>query len=190
MLRLFRAIGLMTTAVSAGMGGCASPPVSTEVKESLAPTGKLRVGVYPGSPSSLLKDPSGEDRGITVDLGKALAARLGVPYEQVELSRVAEVLEALQAGRVDVTVTNATAARAKDMDFSEQILAIELGYLVPEGSPVASLADVDRPGVRVGVTQGGTSHRVLPARFQHATVVPASSLQMAIDLMKAGKIDT
>lgn len=190
MCRFFRAIGLMTAAVSLGMGGCASPPASIEVRNALAPTGKLRVGVYPGSPSSMLKDPSGEDKGITVDLGKALAARLGVPYEQVELARVAEVLEALKAERVDFTFTNATAARAKELDFSEPILAIELGYLVRTGSPVASIADVDRPGVRVGVTQGGTSHRVLPARFKNATVVPASSLKMAIDLMKSGKIDT
>ena len=189
-VRFFRAIGLVTAAVSLGIGGCANPPVAPEVRQTLAPTGKLRVGVYPGSPSSMLKDPSGEDKGITIDLGKALAARLGVPYEQVEFARVAQVLEALKTGRVDFTFTNATAARAKEMDFAEPIVDIELGYLVLPGSPVTSTADVDRPGIRVGVTEGGTSHRVLPARFKNATVVPASSLKVAVDLMKSGKIDT
>jgi polar amino acid transport system substrate-binding protein len=56
MIRFFRSLGI---------GGCASIPVSMEVRQTLAPTGKLRVGVYPGSPSSMLKDPSGEDKGIT-----------------------------------------------------------------------------------------------------------------------------
>ena len=189
MIRFLRAIGLVTTAVSLGIGGCASTPVSTQVKQSLAPTGKLRVGVYPGSPSSMLKDPSGEDKGITIDLGKALAARLGVPYEQIEFPRIAQVLDALKAGAIDFTFTNATAARAEEMDFAEPVVGIELGYLVLPGSPVVSVADVDRPGIRIGVTEGGTSHRVLPARFKSASVVPASSLKAAVDLMKAGKID-
>lgn len=189
-VRFLRALGLVSAAVSLGIGGCSSSPVSPEARQALAPTGKLRVGVYPGSPSSMLKDPSGEDKGITIDLGRALAARLGVPYEQVEFARVAEVLEGLKAGRIDFTFTNATAARAQEMDFAAPIVDIELGYLVLAGSPVTSVADVDRAGIRVGVTQGGTSHRVLPARFKNATVVPASSLKVAVDLMKSRKIDT
>ena len=82
-------------------------------RQALAPTGKLRVGVYPGSPTSLVKEaPASEARGVSVDIGKELARRLGVPYEQVEFPRVAAVLEALKAGQVDFTVTNATPARA------------------------------------------------------------------------------
>ncbi len=75
------------------------------------------------------------------------------------------------------------------MDFSGNVLDIELGYLVRAGSPVASFADVDRPGIRIGVTEGGTSHRVLPSQFRHATVVPASSMKNAIEMLASGKVD-
>ena len=65
------------------LAGCAAGPVAPtqELRSLLAPTGKLRVGVYPGSPSSFIKDKeTGENRGLTYDLGKELARRLGVPF--------------------------------------------------------------------------------------------------------------
>lgn len=185
----FQHLSLAPSIVPPATAGSAGAAVTPEIRQSLAPTGRLRVGVYPGSPSSLLKGPDGDDRGIAVDLGKALAARLGVPYEQVEFSRPAEVLEALKAGSADFNFTNATAERAKVIDFGPAIVGIELGYLVLPGSPVVSM-DVDRPGIRIGVTEGGTSHRVLPARLKHAAIVPAASLAQAAELLKSGRIDT
>src|SRR5882757_4675616 len=75
-----------------------------EIRQALAPSGKLRVGVYPGSPFSMVRDPvSGEMKGIAVELGKALAMRLGVAYEQVEFRRPGEIYEALKVGQVDMT---------------------------------------------------------------------------------------
>jgi polar amino acid transport system substrate-binding protein len=102
----------------AACAGTQSTPTQ-EVRQALAPTGKLRVGVYPGSPFSMVRDPaSGETKGVTVEVGRELAKRLGVPYEQVEFGRIGEVLEAVKAGKVDVTLANATLARAKDFDLS------------------------------------------------------------------------
>jgi polar amino acid transport system substrate-binding protein len=181
--------------------GCASPPVtptaavtptapSAQERQALAPGGRLRVGVYLGSPSSLVRDANGASRGVTVELGQALARRLGVPYEQVEFPRVAAVLDALKAGQVDFTVTNATPTRAAEMDFSAPLLALELGYLVLPGSRVASAADVDQPGVRVGVSQGSTSQGTLTRALQHASVVPAPSLQRAAEMLSARQLDT
>jgi polar amino acid transport system substrate-binding protein len=90
---------------------------------------------------------------------------------------------------VDFTVTNATPARAKDADFTVPILGIELGYLVPAGSPVSTLADVDRPGIRVGVTEGGSSHSTLSREFKHAAVVGAPTLKVAIEMLAERKVD-
>lgn len=174
------------------LAACSSAPVAptAQQKSVLAPTGKLRVGVYPGSPSSMLKDPAtGETRGLAYELGQELASRLGVPFEPVVYPRVAEVLEGIKAGAVDITITNATAIRAKDMDFSQHLLDVELGYLVPPGSPVASRADLDKPGVRVGVSQGGTSQSVLSRELKSATVVPAPSVGAALDMLRARTID-
>ena len=118
---------------------------TAEVRQALAPTGKLRVGVYPGSPFSMIRDAaSGETKGLTVEVGKALAARLGVAYEAVEFQRAAEILAALKAGKIDVSLSNATPARAQEYGWTPPLLLIELGYLVLPGSPVTSFADVDR----------------------------------------------
>src|SRR5690349_2359513 len=91
-------------ALVAGCAGTATDPTARQV---LAPTGKLRVAVYPGSPTSMVKDASGETRGVAWDLGQALAARLGVPFEPVVFARPAEIVEGLKAGKADVTFTNA-----------------------------------------------------------------------------------
>ncbi|MFY9953126.1 transporter substrate-binding domain-containing protein [Bradyrhizobium sp.] len=164
--------------------------VAQNERELLAPTGRLRVGVYLGSPLSMVHDPAtGEARGLSVDLGKELANRLGVPFEQVTYQRVAEVLAAMKAGAVDFTISNATPARATDIAFSQTLLSLELGYLVPATSSVKTLADVNKSGVRVGVTKGSTSERTLPKILASASVVPAENLKQAIDLLARGELD-
>ena len=179
-------LGLLLTAC-ATMQSTAPP----EVRQALAPTGKLRVGVYPGSPFSMLRDAAtGETIGMTVEVGKTLAARLGVPYEPVEYQRAGEILAALKAGQIDVTIANATSARANEYDWMPPLMLIELGYLVPPGSRISVFADVDKPGVRVGVTQGGTTNRELAHELKNAKVVPAATLQGAIEMLAQGKIDT
>jgi polar amino acid transport system substrate-binding protein len=160
-------------------------------RQSLAPSGKLRVGVYPGSPYSMVRDPvSGEMKGIAVELGKALAMRLSVPYEQVEFPRPAEIYEALKAERIDMTIVNATPARADQFAWSQPLLLIELGFLAAAGLPVTTTpADVDRPGMRVGVTQGGTMNSTLVRELKNATVVPAATLKDGIEMLAQHKID-
>jgi polar amino acid transport system substrate-binding protein len=162
-----------------------------EVRQTLAPSGKLRVGVYPDSPFSMVRDPvSGETKGIAVELGRALAMRLAVPYEQIEFRRPAEIYEALKAGQIDMTVANATPARADEFAWSPPLMLIELGFLAPAGSPVSISADVDRPGVRVGVSQGGTMNNALARELKSATVVPTATLKDGIELLARHKIDT
>jgi polar amino acid transport system substrate-binding protein len=179
--------------VIVGHAGCASRPVepTAQDRQALAPTGKLRVGVYPGSPTSLVKEaPAGEARGVSVDIGKELARRLGVPYEQVEFPRVAAVLDALKAGQVDFTVTNATPARMVDMNFTAPLVELELGYLVVPGSRVTSIGDVDQPGIKVGVSQGSTSQATLSRQLRNAVVVPAPNLKAAGEMLSDGRVDT
>ena len=183
---------LLITVTTLLLTACATTHTapSTEVRTALAPTGKLRVGVYPGSPFSMLHDPAtGETRGVTVEIGKALADRLGVPYEQVEFPRIAQVLDALKAGRVDMTLANASPARAQDFEWTSPVLLIELGYLVMPDSKVTTITDVDRPGIRVGVTEGGTTNRELAHALKNAKVVPAATLDAAIDMLSQRRID-
>lgn len=176
-----------------GLVGCASAPATPDpqARASLAPTGALRVGVYAGSPTSLVVDAiSGAPRGVAVDIGMELARRLGVRYEQVEFPRPAAVLDALKAGRVDFTVTNATSARAADVDFTAPLVELELGYMVVSGSRVTSIAAVDQPGIRVGVSQGSTSQATLTRDLRLAAVVPTPSLKVAAEMLAKGELDT
>jgi ABC-type amino acid transport substrate-binding protein len=107
-----------------------------EVRQTLMPSGKLRVGVYSGSPFSMVRDPvSGEMKGMALELGKALAMRLDVPYEQVEFRRPAEIYEALKAGQIDVTIANATPARMDEFAWSPPLMLIELGFLALQVRP-------------------------------------------------------
>ncbi len=158
--------------------------------ERLAPTGRLRVGVYPGSPTSMVIDPATKQtHGLAHDLGEEFARQLNVPLDYITFQRVADIVEAIKKGDVDFTLTNATPARANDVAFSAPVLSIELGYLVPANSPISRADDIDRPGVRIGVTKGSTSERTLPARFKNATIVPAESVKLAIGMFDRGEID-
>ena len=185
-LLLSAAAGLL--AVTAG---CAiTPPVDPVIVKALAPTGTLRVGVYPGSPTSMVRDgKTGEKTGIALELGTALGRQLGVPVEVKEFTRLADVLVALKAGAVDFTFTNATEARARDMDFTAPLVRLELGYLVPADSSLKQVSDVDREGVRVGVAQGSTSQGVLTRAFKAAKVLPAPSIPQAQAMLRQGQLD-
>jgi polar amino acid transport system substrate-binding protein len=157
-------------------------------KELLAPSGHLRIGVYAGSPTSMVTDAgTGQKHGLTYDLGRELAARL--PTEYVTFPRIADVVDAMKQGQIDFTVTNATPARANVVSFSEPLLAIELGYLVPSNSSISSADQMDRSEIRIGVTKGGTSDRVLSAKFKNATIIAADSVKLAIELLRRGELD-
>ena len=181
---------LIVAGALAWRGVSSAIAVDSEPRLILAPSGVLRAGLYPGTPTSILPDAgSGEPRGVGYDLGKALARRLGVPYEPVVFAKNAEVLAAVKTGEVDVAFTNATAVRARDMDFGPPFLEIELGYLVPHGSALTTPAEVDAPGLRVGVTAGSSSDSTLSRDFKHAEVVRAATFDVAIEMMSSGAIN-
>lgn len=180
--------GCASTPGSASSGGIGLPP--PEVRAALAPTGTLRVAVYAGSPTSLVRRPGSDGVcGISVDLGRELARRLGVPSQLVEFERVQQVVDALREGRADMTITNATSARAALVDFTPPLVVLELGYLVMPGSPVTSVDAVDHVGVRVGVSQGSRSEQTLGARLHNATIVPAPSLKVAAQMLMDHRIE-
>lgn len=184
---------LVTIALLAAalLAGCSSaPPLTSAVKSALAPSGVLRVGVYLGSPTSMVRDAkTGEVAGVALNLGQALGQKLGVSVRVVEFARLTLVLDALKAGSVDLTFTNATQARAQVVDFTDPLIRLELGYLVPLNTSLTSMADIDRSGIRVGVGQGSSSLVVLPGILKNATVKPAATLAQAQRMLSAGELD-
>ncbi|MBR0713216.1 ABC transporter substrate-binding protein [Bradyrhizobium liaoningense] len=166
-----------------------TPAFADGEKQVLAPGGSLRVGIYPGSPTSMVTDAAGKPHGLSYDLGGELAKQLGVAVDYVRFQRVADIVTAIKNGEVDFTVTNATPARANDVSFSQPVLSIELGFLVPANSAISNVDEIDRADVRIGVTKGSTSERTLPQKFKSATIVPAESVKAVIEMFSRGEID-
>jgi polar amino acid transport system substrate-binding protein len=167
----------------------AAPLYAGDEAQVLAPSGHLRVGVYMGSPTSMVTDHANQIHGVTYEIGRDFAERLHVPVDYVTFARIAEVVEAIKDGKVDFTVTNATPVRAKDVDFSQTLLAVELGYLVPANSSISSAKELEAPGVRIGVTKGGTSERVLSEILKTATIVSEDSVARGIEALRKAELD-
>jgi polar amino acid transport system substrate-binding protein len=173
------------------LAGCANVGTApdTSAIHALAPTGTLRVGLYPGTPTSIIGELGSENaKGVGFELGRALAKAAGIPFQPGVHPKNAEVLAAAKSGTVDMVFTNATPARMSDLDFSPTVLEIEQGYLVPPGSAIRALDEIDRAGMRVGVSEGSTSEATLSREFRNATVVQTASLKAAIDMLAAGKL--
>jgi polar amino acid transport system substrate-binding protein len=155
----------------------------------LVQAGRLRFGL-PGNTLLAAKDPvTGELRGVAVDLARELAARIGVAAQPVEYPNAAKLMEGLQAGAWDVGFLGIDPERAKVVDFTPPYMELDLTYLVPAGSPLRSVADADRCGVRIGVTRGTIPDLFLSRTFRSAEIVRADTDAAALDLLRAGKVD-
>src|SRR5215468_360316 len=136
--------GLLMAASASAQG---VPPAA---RSELAPTGVLRAGINYGNAILAQKDSaSGQSRGVAVDLAQELARRLGVPVELVAYQSVAVMVDAAKTGAWDIAFLGADPARAGEISFTAPYLELEATYLVPAGSSLGAVGDVDREGVRV-----------------------------------------
>ncbi|SFW85041.1 transporter substrate-binding domain-containing protein [Amycolatopsis australiensis] len=141
-----------------------------DLAADLAPTGVLRAAVNLGNPVLAHGTPA-EPGGVTVDLARAVGARLGVPVQLRCFDAARKSFEALTSGAADLAFLAIEPARAAEVAFTEPYVVIEGVYVVPDRSPFRSPADVDRPGVRIGVKQGSAYDLYLTRTLAHATVV-------------------
>lgn len=135
------------------LASCATTSqVPHAARSDLAPTGKLRAAINFGNPILAARNSTtGEPRGVSVDLSRELARRLGVPVQFVTYDAAGKVVEGLKSRAWDVAYVAIDPARAVDISYTAPYVLIEGAYLVPQGSAIRSNADVDREGVRVAV---------------------------------------
>ena len=158
----------------------------------LIPTGKLRAGVaFAPSPSPLfvVKDANGAPRGVTVDLAEALAKELGVPLELMVAPNTGELVDALEAGRIDVSFMPIDDERKKRIAFGPVYFEVESTYMVTAESGIKTVAEVDRPGVRVVGIANTTTIRAATRSLKNTTPVAVASIHDAMALMKSGQAD-
>ena len=183
----FVAASLLILLVAACTTATSNP--SEEVRSALAPAGKLRVGLI-SVPVHAARNPySGELKGVSHDLGRELAARLGVPFEPIMYPNPIAYLAAGQAGNWDIGSLGVAPERQALFDFAQPHLEIEYGYLVSSGTRIATVSEVDRPGVRVALVAGSASDIAFTNKLKHASVVRGRDLSALIDLFLLGDAD-
>jgi len=157
--------------------------------KELTPTGKLRVGVNLSNFLLVQRNADGSIRGIVPDLAEELARRLGVAAELRKYEKVGEVADGAKKGEWDVAFIGAEPQRAAEIDFTAPYVEIEATYLVPAGSPIQSIADVDRKGVRIAVAERSAYHLWLERNIKRATLVAAPGIEASYQAFVKDKLE-
>jgi polar amino acid transport system substrate-binding protein len=161
-----------------------------DVLKELAPTGTLRAAINYNNPMWARRDPAtGELSGLAVDLSKELAKRVGVPLQVVPYEAAGKITATAKTDTWDIGYLAIDPLRANDIDFTAPAIELEGTYLVPAGSPLQRIEDLDRDGVRIAVTANSAYDLFLTRELHHARLVRAPDTPQSFDLMVAQKLD-
>jgi polar amino acid transport system substrate-binding protein len=150
-------------------------------------SGKVRVALYL---PQYTKDPAtGELRGWPIELVRVLGERMGVRGVPIEHPTPPQAIACLKSGDCDVSILGIDPTRVGDVDYSAPFAQLEFTYLVPDGSSIRSIADADRPGVRIAVVRNHVSTLALTRVLKQATPVYAEMIDPAFDLLRTGKAE-
>ena len=166
------------------------PSISIAVRSELGPTGTLRVGINQGNFLVVTRDSAnGELRGIAVDLARELGRRAGLPVEFVTYASAGKMAEAASAGAWDIAFLGAEPERQNEIDFTPAYMEIEATYLVPAGSAIRAIAEVDRDGVRIAVAAKSAYDLFLSRTVQRARLVRVEGIDASFKLFVADRLE-
>lgn len=164
--------------------------MSQDVIAELAPTGVLRAGI---NMSNFLlvtgKAANGDPDGVSPDMARELARRLGIPVKLIPFKSPGELADEAGNNVWDIGNIGAEPARAETIAFTAAYAEIASTYLVPAGSPIKSIAEVDRPGVRIAVTGRSAYGLWLDRNIKHAELVRSDTLDSAVEQFVNEKLD-
>lgn len=164
--------------------------MSQSVVAELAPHGVLRAGINMGNFLLVTgKTASGDPDGVSPDMARAIAAKLGVPVQFVPYARPGELADAAGTDVWDIGLIGAEPARAEKIAFTPAYVEIEATYLVPAGSPIQRIEDVDRAGVRIAVTARAAYDLWLERNIRHATLVRGQNQANTIEIFQNDKLE-
>jgi polar amino acid transport system substrate-binding protein len=164
--------------------------IEPSVRAELAPTGTLRVGINYGNFLLVTSYAAGaEPRGPAPDLARELGRRVDVPVEFVAFDTAGKLADAVKTGAWDVAFLGAEPQRAGEIAFTAAYLEIPATYLVPAGSPIRTLADVDREGVRIAVADKSAYELYLTRNIRHATLHRAAGIEGSLRLFLDQKLE-
>ena len=153
------------------------------VDSELAPTGVLRAGI---NMSNFLlvtgRTEDGSPDGVSPDMARAIAQRIGVPLSLVPFRTPGEVADAADGDVWDIALIGAEPQRAERIAFTDAYVEIEATYLVPAGSPIRSVEDVDRPGNRIAVAARSAYDLWLERNIGQAELVRTQGLDGSFEM--------
>jgi polar amino acid transport system substrate-binding protein len=170
----------------------AAPAFADGLKDEIAPTGKLRVAIGVSAAGGAYwsnKTESGGYTGVPVDLGKEMAAQLGVPVEYVPYTNSGNITNAASSGAWDITFLPQDAERETKMSFGPIYEVADATYIVKAGSPIKDFASLDQAGVKVAAVNGTTTMRGAQAHLKNAKVTGYQTYDEIFGLLKNGEID-
>lgn len=160
------------------------------VRTQLAPTGVLRAGI---NLSNFLlvtgRSENGDPTGVAPDMAREIATALGVPVKYVTFKSPGELGDQVGKDVWDIGLIGAEPQRAEKIQFTAAYVEIEATYMVPEGSPIKSIADVDRKGVRIAVSARSAYDLWLVNNIRNATLVQVSGLDAAYEKFMSDKLE-
>jgi polar amino acid transport system substrate-binding protein len=185
-----RRLGVACLGLFVLTSGAMANDIAPAVRSELAPTGKLRVGLNHGNfllvtPGSSSTDP----RGVASDLARELGRRLGVPVEFSRFDTAGALGDAARTGAWDVAFLGAEPQRAAEIAFTAAYLEIPATYLVPAGSPIRSVAEVDREGVRIAVAEKSAYELWLSRNIKNAKLVLTKGIDGSFDAFVKDKLE-
>ena len=150
-------------------------------KAELAPEGVLRAGINTGNFLLVTSkdEKTGDPVGIAPDMARELARRLGVPVKLIPFASPGKLADAAGSGVWDVGLIGAEPSRAEQIAFTAAYVEIEASYLVPAGSKLQSMDDVDRAGVRIAISARSAYDLYLSRHLKHATLVRVEGIDSA-----------
>ena len=151
----------------------------------LVQAGKIRIGLFD---PQFIKDPkTNELRGVWSEMAKALAARIGVQLVLIEHPTPPKAIECLKAGGCDLMFLPLDSRAANVGDFSSPIFLFEYTLLVPADSSIRSVADADRPGIRIAAVRNHASTMTLTPLLKQAELVYADTPDPTFELLRSGR---
>ena len=160
------------------------------MSHDLAPSGKLRIGLNYSNFLIVSGDgPDGSPRGIAPDLGRELARRAGLPFEFVKFDAAGKLFDAVKAAHCDVGFLGAEPQRAAEVEFSPAYLELPVTFLVPPGSPIKAIAEIDRDGVRVSVSERSAYDLFLSRTLKKAKLVRSAGIPASYDTFVREKLE-
>ena len=164
-------------------------PLPAPVVSAFTPTGALRASINLGNPILAGKDANGEPAGVSVDLAREFARRLGVQLELVVFEKAAASVEAVRTEQADIGFFAIDPLRSEGMQFTAPYVLIEGSYLVPASSAMARNEDVDRTGTRIAVGAGSAYDLFLTREIRQAEIVRVQGAKGVMDSLSAGQVE-